>query len=605
VALVLVAQEAGSIAGCDLASTNPRVIGRVTFVRAHGGAPLGVVPTTRNREPVPLERMSPWLPRATVAIEDRRFWRHGGLDYEGIARAALANLRAGRVVQGGSTITQQLVRDRFLAGEPVTLERKLKEGCLAIQLARAWPRRQVLQSYLNLVFYGHHAYGVEAAARTYFARSARRLTLTQAALLAGLPQAPSSYDPFKRPRIARSRRDEVLAAMRAAGTISAARYRSAAATPVRLHPGRRYRRVRARSFFDYVMRELVRRYGARRARHGGLSVATTVDLRLQRGAERAIHGWMRRREDPAAALVAIDPRSGSIRAMATAAPGRRRLDFNLASQSRRQAGSAFKVFTLAAALEQGIPLESVWHGPPSLTIPSPACLNEAGPWMVHNFEDEAAGTMTLAEATAHSVNTIFAQVVIKAGPARVVDVARRMGVQSPLAPVCSITLGPEGVSPLEMTRAFATLAAGGIRRHAQALRRVTTHSGEVVARLRPSGTRALAGSVARRVTSALRGVVLSGTGRAAAIGRPVAGKTGTAEEFKDAWFCGYVPQLAACVWIGHPEAEIPMHAVEGFDPVVGGSIPARIWHDFMAGAMRGRRVEPLAAAPRGVRDRAP
>jgi penicillin-binding protein 1A len=605
IALVLVAQEAGSIAGCDLASARPHVVGRVSFVRAHDGSPLGAVPTSRNREPVALERMSPWLTRATIAIEDRRFWRHGGLDYPGILRAALADLEAGRAVQGGSTITQQLVRDRYLAGEPATLRRKLKEGCLAIQLARAWPRRKVLQGYLNLVFYGHHAYGAEAAARTYFARSARRLTLTQAAMLAGLPQAPSSYDPFKRPGIARARRDEVLAAMRAAGTISAARYRSAAATPVRLHPGHRYRRVRGRSFFDYVMRELIRRYGARRARHGGLRVTTTVDLRLQRQAERAIHGWLRRRDDPAAALVAIDPRSGSIRAMATAAPGRRRLDFNLASQSHRQAGSAFKVFTLTAAIEHGIPLGSVWHGPPSLTIPSALCLNDTGPWMVHNFADESAGTMTLAAATAHSVNTIFAQVVVKVGPAQVVDVAHRLGVQSPLTPVCSITLGPEGVSPLEMTRAFATLAANGIRRRPQSLRRVTTPSGDVVARLRPAGRRGVAASVAQRVTSALRGVVLSGTGRAAAIGRPVAGKTGTAEDFKDAWFCGFVPQLAACAWIGHPEAEIPMHAVEGFDPVVGGSIPARIWHDFMAGAMHGRRVEPLPAAAPGVRVQLP
>jgi penicillin-binding protein 1A len=212
--------------------------------------------------------------------------------------------------------------------------------------------------------------------------------------------------------------------------------------------------------------------------------------------------------------------------------------------------------------------------------------------------------MSLAQAIAHSVNTIFAQVVMRVGPARVVEVAHRMGVVSPLEPVCSITLGPEGVSPLEMTRAFATLAARGVRHPAQALRRVTTADGEVLARLRRAGSRALAPRVAAQVTSALRGVVLDGTGRAADIGRPAAGKTGTAEEFKDAWFCGYVPQLAACAWLGHPQAEIPMHDVEGFADVVGGSIPARIWHDFMAPALRGTKVLPLpppSAALREVR----
>jgi penicillin-binding protein 1A len=594
-ALVVVAGGGGHLPGCDLASARPRVIGRDSFVVARDGAPLGAVPTTRNREPVALEQMSPWLPRATIAIEDRRFWKHGGVDPEGIARAALANLRAGHVVQGGSTITQQLVRDRYLAGRPPTLGRKLTEACLALELGRAWSKREVLGQYLNLVFYGHRAYGAEAAAWTYFSRSARDLTLAQAALLAGLPQAPSRYDPFKSPHATRERRDQVLAAMRAAGMITAAEQRAATASAVRLHPSRHYQRLNGAPFFDDVLRAVDGRYGAQRARHGGLRVETTLDPRLQRVAHQAIGGSLRQPSDPAAALVAIDPANGAIRAMAASTPGRRRLRFNLASQARRQAGSAFKVFTLTAAVERGIPLGSVWRGPRSLTIPSRICLNPTGSWIVHNFADETSGTMTLAQAIAHSVNTIFAQVVLEVGPARVVEVAHRMGVDSPLRPVCSITLGPEGVSPLEMTRAFATLAAHGVRHPAQGLQRVTTASGDVLAQLQPRGRRVLERGVADRVTSALRGVVLTGTGRAADIGRPVAGKTGTAEGFKDAWFCGYVPQLATCVWLGYPAAELPMHAVEGVDPVVGGSIPARIWHDFMAPAVAGRKVLPLPA----------
>ena len=584
------------IVSCSLASSNSHTPGRDSFVYASDGSRLGAVPTDRNREPVSLKRMSPWLPEATVEIEDRRFWQRGALDYGAIARAAIADLKAGRVVQGGSTLAQQYVRNRYLAGHRPTLMRKLKEACLAVELERAWSKRRILQAYLNTVFYGESAYGAQAAAWTYFSRSARNLTLPQAALLAGLPQAPSVYDPFRNPRDGRARRNEVLAAMHSAGTISTKQFRAARASPLLLHPGRRYSSVRAAPFFNYVLRTLERRYG-RRAEHGGLHVQTTLDPRLQQLAENAIAGWLSSPLDPAGVLVAIDPRDGAIRAMAVDVPGGTPLRFNLASQSHRQAGSAFKVFTLTAAMEQGISLNSVWHGPPSLTIPSRRCLNANGPWVVHNFADEKAGTMSLAQAIAHSVNTIFAQVVMRVGPAHVVDVAHRMGIRSPLKPVCSITLGPEGVSPLEMTTAFATLAARGIRRGAHALQMVSLPSRHVIARLRPRGKQALTQSVADRVTYALTGVIRSGTGVAANPGRPAAGKTGTAEGFKDAWFCGYVPQLAACAWIGYPHAETPMRGLDGFGQVVGGSVPARIWHDFMVPALSSEPVEALPTVP--------
>jgi penicillin-binding protein 1A len=591
-AALLVANSPDLLVSCSLATAHSQPAGRESFVYAVDGSRLGAVPSIRHREPVALARMSPWLPKATVEIEDRRFWQRGALDYAAIARAAVADLKAGRVVQGGSTLAQQYVRNRYLAGQPVTLHRKLKEACLAVALEHAWPKARILQAYLNAVFYGQQAYGAQAAAWTYFSRSAHSLTLPQAALLAGLPQAPTVYDPFRDPDAALARRNEVLAAMRSAHSISASQYRAAAATPLQLHPGSRYSRVRAGAFFGYLLSQLQRRYGAR-AEYGGLHVDTTLNSRLQLLAETALAGWLHTPADPAGALVAIDPRSGAIRAMAVSVRGGAPLRFNLASQSHRQAGSAFKVFTLTAAMEQGIPLSSVWHGPPSLTIPSRRCLNANGPWTVHNFADEKAGTMTLAQAIAHSVNTIFAQVVMRVGPAHVVDVAHRMGIRSPLKPVCSITLGPEGVSPLEMTTAFATLAARGIRHDAHAVNTVALPSGRMIARLRPRGTQALTQSVADRVTTALEGVVRGGTGTAANPGRPAAGKTGTAEGFKDAWFCGYVPQLAACAWIGYPHAEIPMQNLDGFAKVVGGSVPARIWHDFMVPALAGQPVQPL------------
>jgi penicillin-binding protein 1A len=553
-----------------------------------------VVPSALHRRPIPLERMGRWLPAATVAIEDRRFWtRRGALDYEAIVRAAVANIRARRVTQGGSTLVQQLARDRYLRGDLPELDRKLKEACLAVQISDRLPRRRILELYLNGAFFGAHASGADAAARTYFSRPPARLSLLQAATLAGLSQAPTVFNPLRHPRAAKRRRNEVLAALREGGAITARQYARAARRPLRLRPTHAYARIHQAPFFETARSDLVRRFGSRRARRGGLRVRTTIDPHLEQLADAALLRWLQLSTDPAGALVAIDPATGAVRAMAIRTPDGSDLRFNLATQSRRQAGSTFKVFTLTAAMESGIPLDSVWRGPPSLRIPDRRCETAGVPWTVHNYADERAGTMTLRSATAHSVNTIFAQVALRAGLQHVVSVARRLGVRSPLVPVCSLTLGPEGVSPLDMTTAFATLAAGGVRHRPRVLERVALRGGRVLLDGPPPGRRVVAPGVVDRVTSALTGVIRSGTGVAAALGRPAAGKTGTAEGFKDAWFCGFVPQLATCAWIGNPHAETPMAYVDGFAEVVGGSVPARIWHDFMSSALQGRPVKPL------------
>jgi penicillin-binding protein 1A len=581
-------------ASCSLASERPIDLGSNSFVYAANGSRLGMVPAIRRREPVALSQISPWLARATVAIEDRRFWQHGALDYEAIVRAAIADAKAGRIVQGGSTITEQLVRNLYLGtAKPMSLEGKLDEACLAVQLTRIWPRQRILAAYLNQIYYGNRAYGAQAASETYFGRPASRLTLPQAALLAGLPQSPTAYDPFRKPKSARSRRTEVLAAMLSNGDILGARYERALRAPLGL---RRKPPAQAQGsdFFRYVTGQLDRRYGARRAGTGGLRIETTLAPRLQRAAKDAIAAHLRTAGDPAAALVAIDPQTGAIRAMTSLVPGQKQPVFNLATQSHRQAGSAFKTFTLTTALEDGISLESVWRGPPTLTIPDPRCLNANGPWQVHNYADEAAGTMPLVQAIAHSVNTIFAQVVVKVGPDRVAQVAHRMGITSPLQPVCSITLGSQAVTPLEMADAFATLADRGVHHAPFAVAKVEGPGGVLLRRTSGRAREAVPRGVADEVTWALQHVVAEGTGTAAAIGRPVAGKTGTGEKFQDAWFCGYVPQLAACVWVGYPQGEIPMENVEGLPGVFGGSLPALIWHDFMAAAVAKRPVENFA-----------
>jgi penicillin-binding protein 1A len=570
---------------CSLSQLKPEILSDNSFVYARDGSLLGSIPAVENRQWLTLHQMARWVPAATIAIEDRRFYEHGALDYQGILRAAWDDLTSLSLSQGGSTITQQLVRTLYLGGEQRTLSRKLKEACLALRLERDWKKNRILTAYLNDVYYGHHAIGVEAAAQTYFSRRAMSLTLPQAALIAGLPQAPSAFDPLERPRLALARRNEVLAAMFADRAIDRAAYRWAVRTPVGLKPGGLYSQIKEPPFFSYVEDQLVDKLGATRVQRGGLRVSTTLDPRLQRLGGVAIRNVLKSKNDPAAALVAIDPGSGAIRSMVSYTPGRQKLQFNLATQARRQAGSAFKPFVLATALAQGISPYSHWSGPPELVLEDPKCYYQGRPWDVHNYADESAGSMNLQDATAHSVNTIFAQVADTVGPDNIVATAHRLGITSPLLPVCSITLGTEGVAPLEMADAYATFAARGVHHPPEAIQRVGTSTGQTLTGLRWNGKRVMPQNDADMVTHVLQRVLQYGTGTAAYFGRPAAGKTGTAENYEDAWFCGYVPQLATCVWIGYPHRELSLLNVEGVPEVFGGSLPAAIWHAFMAEAV--------------------
>ena len=571
---------------CDLSSLRQINIGSNSFVTASDNSLLGTIPAKKNRQQLTLAQMSPWLPKATVAIEDRRFWQHGALDYMAIVRAAVKDIESGRTEQGASTLTQQLARNLYIGRPSETIGRKLTEACLALKLADKLTKREILARYLNVVYYGNQAYGVAAAAQTYFSSRASQLTVAQAAMIAGLPQAPTLYDPLRDADAALRRRNEVLDAMLSTHVLKPAAWRYARSQPLRLQPGTLYTTIHEPYFFGYVDQQLVQQYGQRLVESGGLRVRTTINPGLQRLAETTIKQHLPSRDDPASALVAIDPRNGKVRAMAVWVPSRERLQFNLAWQGHRQAGSAFKPFTLATALEHGTSLYSYFNGPPELTIPDPRCLNGYNePWNVHNNADETAGTMNLIDATAYSVNTIFAQLVSQVGPDAVVRMAHRLGIESDLKPVCSITLGTQAVSPLEMTAAYATFADRGIRHDPQAIQAVRTTSGKVLSYPISKPQVAVSQQVADEVTYALEAVTQKGTGTGAALDRPIAGKTGTAERYVDAWFCGYVPQLVSCVWVGYPHREKPMNDVEGFAPVYGGTIPASIWHDFMSGAL--------------------
>jgi penicillin-binding protein 1A len=566
-------------------------LGANSFLYTDNMVRLGVVPSATNRQPLPLSKISPWLPQATVAIEDARFWQHGALDYQGIIRAFYQDVTKGHIVQGGSTITQELVRNLFIGNPQRTLSRKFKEACLAEKMFENHTRKWILAEYLNEVFYGRHAYGAQAGARTYFSKGAADLTLVQAALLAGLPQAPTTDDPIRNPHAAMARRNEVLRAMWRNGYITESKLRQALHKGLELRPGHLYQRLLQPNFFGWATQELGEEFGHRTVELGGLSVRTTLDMRLQGLATHAVSSVLLRPTDPAAAIVSIDPQTGAVKAMVDYLPSGARMQFNFATQGHRSTGSAFKPITLATALSEGDSLYSTFYGPPQLYITDPQCADRNGPWDVHNFADEAAGTMDLRSATAHSVNTIFAQLIAKARVRNVMAMAHRLGVTEVdngpyFKQACAITLGSVGFTPLELTDVYATFASGGIHHAPQAFEVVRGPNGKVMKRLSTKGTRALLPNVAAQLTYALQAVVQEGTGTAAALGsRPVAGKTGTAENFQDAWFCGYVPQLATCVWVGYPKGEISLYNVEGVGEVAGGTLPAEIWQRYMSAAV--------------------
>ncbi len=577
---------------CDLGDLKPVSIGQNSFVYAADGSLLGAIPAERNRQPVRLGRMSRWLPNATVAIEDRRFYEHGGLDPTGIARAIWANIRARELVQGGSTITQQLVRNLYISRER-TLRRKLKEACLAIKLNEKWSKRKILTTYLNQVYFGSLAYGAEAAAQTYFSRPARSLTLPQAALLAGLIKAPSAYDPFADPADALVRRTEVLDAMLRAHTITQEQHDWAVKQPLRLRPGRLYTTIREPYFFGYVRDQLIATYGAETVRSGGLKVYTTIVPRYQRLAEQAIRGVLNEKTDPAAAIVSIEPRTGAIQAMAAVIPGRRNNQFNLLSQARRQPGSTFKTFVLTAAVHMGIdPMTTYYVSAPFTYKPvANGNCDDGSWWCVKTYDSSYVGWTSVERATLRSDNTVYAQLTLDVTPARVAAMAKRLGVETPLdvhgAFVPALGLGSVAVSPLDMAAGYATLAAGGVRTEPTAIRKVVLANGSVDTRAGESAskhTRVLPDGEAAVVTKILEENVQYGTGTGAAIGRPQAGKTGTTTDNADAWFVGYIPQLTTAVWVGYPGGEVPMQNVHGI-AVSGGSFPAEIWKQYMEQAI--------------------
>lgn len=532
-----------------------------------------------NRENVRYDQISSWLVKAIVASEDERFYQHKGVDVKGIMRALAVDVASGRVVEGGSTITQQFVKNTLGTSER-TLTRKLREAILAYRLEQRYPGRKgkdtILTMYLNTIYFGAGAYGVETASQVYFHKHAKNLTLYQAAFLAGMPQSPSSFSPYSDKKEALARRAEVLRKMLRNRFITREQYDSAINAKLRIFSPRGQQYSEAPYFFEYVKSLLIKKFGANMVFQGGLRVRTTLNPRMQLAAERAVSSTLYEKDDPAASLTAVDPKTGYIRAM-VGGKNFAQSKFNLATQGRRQPGSAFKVFVLVTALQQGISPYDQYDSSTPITIRLPG-----KDWRVSNAEPGTGGMMTVADATAHSVNVVFAQMMMDVKPKKVVQTAHSMGIVSPLETLPAIALGGlgKGITTLDMASAYATLAMQGVRFPATAILEVKTANGKVLLKTRPKGKRVLTKAVASEATRMLEGVITGGTGRNANIGRPAAGKTGTSQTYRDAWFCGYTPDMAAAVWVGYAKRQVPMYSVHGMR-VFGGTFPAEIWRKFM------------------------
>ncbi len=542
-----------------------------------------------------------YLVDAVVAIEDQRFWVHPGVDLRAMVRAVQADLAAGEVVQGGSTITQQYIKNALLTPE-VSLDRKMQEVSLALGIEQTLTKQEIFERYINTAYFGNQAYGIGAAARRYFGKEVSALTLAEAALLAGLIRQPNELDPYEYPNAALSRRQTVLGKMVELGWLTRAEADAAGVAPLELQPEGAADRSLYPYFTDEVRRRLLEepalgdtpeeRYEALTT--GGLRIYTTLDPAAQMAAEAAVASVIPD-DGPSAALAAVDPRTGYVLAIVGGEDYYDADDpvaqFNLATLGRRQPGSAFKPFALAAALQAGIGLDAEFQGGRSAVIQT-----DSGRWRVENYNQLSYPNLTLLEATVFSVNVVYARLMNLLDPADVVAVAEAAGITTPLEAVPSVALGTQEVTVLDMASAYATFAAGGLHIDPILVTRIEDPEGRVIYQAVPTIEKAMEPEIAQQVTSALTEVVIRGTGQQARIGRQVAGKTGTTEGQYDAWFVGYTGEISAAVWVGFAQGDRPLQAPYTPYTITGGTWPAQIWARFATGALSGIPYQDLPDA---------
>jgi len=553
--------------------TPPRGRDQTSVIVDRNGEVIAKLFAEQNRTDRTLEEIPDALEHGVIAIEDKRYYEHAGVDPWGIARALWVDVTQGKQ-HGGSTITQQWVKNAFVTPER-TLKRKVQEAVLAYRLEKEYTKDEILELYLNTIYYGHGAYGVEAASQVYFGKPVTELTLAECATIAGVLRSPGRYSPYLDPEAGAERRNLVLDVMVGQDYVPADQAEAAKAEEFVL-AGLTHTGALAPYFTEYIKQQLTEEYGSEVVFRGGITAKTTLDLRLQLAAEQAISTALDEEGDPSAALVALDPSTGEILAMVGGRDFASQ-QFNVAVQGRRQPGSAFKPFVLATALAEGVlPEQTFDAGARTFALPN------GQSWKVTG--SSAGGQLRLRTAAEKSVNSVFAQLILDVGAEDVVATAEKMGLHPGIAPVPAIALGglEEGVSPLEMASAYGTLAANGRRTVPHGLAEVADADGEVVRSYETSATEAaIDPAVAYLTTDILKGVISRGTGTAANIGRYAAGKTGTTQEYRDAWFVGYTPDIVCAVWVGYPEAQTEMTSVHG-RTVTGGSFPAEIWKSFMS-----------------------
>lgn len=577
-----------------LPEARPQADSRVSTVYAADGTPIGEFREAESRVPIDADEIPDTIKRAVVAAEDHEFYAHEGVDWRGIGRAFWADVQSRQLKQGGSTITQQLVKNLYTGGDR-TLVRKAKEALIAAQVERVLDKDEILAQYLNTVYMGDSVFGVEAAAQSYFRKPAKDLTLSEAALLVGVLPAPSRYSPRSHPEAAEFKRNVVLDAVERYGLGTPEEVAAARAEKPKIHPPPgvvgRYP-----YFLDYLRVYLldVMNYSPDLVYRGGLRIDTTLDPDLEEHAIKVLQRTLDNEKDPEASLVSVEPQTGFVRALV----GGKNWDqskVNLAlgklgGGSGRQAGSSFKPFVLARALDAGVSPKKVYSAPSSV---QPRGFTKP----VGNYEGGGYGSATLAAATQKSINTVFVQLIVDVGIKQTAEMAKRLGITSidlnkPI--YGGIAIGTQEVSPLDMASAFSVFAARGIRAEPTPVLKITDQDGKVIENNTRTnrGKRVLEEAVADNVNQILEGVIEGGTGTRAKIGRPAAGKTGTSQNWENAWFVGYTPTLSTAVWMGYKEGNIPMRGVQGVGRVTGGSLPAKMWHDFMVEAVRG--VEPTA-----------
>jgi 1A family penicillin-binding protein len=558
-----------------------------THIYDINGKPLASIHDEANRDVVPLDQISPNLKRAVLAIEDSNFFTHKGINPGGIARALIVNLEKGRTVEGGSTMTMQLVKNLFLSPQS-KFSRKVAEAVMSIRLEQILNKDQILQLYLNQIYLGHNLYGVETASRSYFNKSANNLTLSEAAMLAGLISAPEEYSPFVNYKLAKDRQEIVLNRMKDLKWITPAQETAARKEKIKLGKITSFGGSQVPYVTQAVVQELTRRFGRDAVVKGGMRVQTTIDLKMQRIAEETVKAWHERlyyqglfydRDEGQIALAAVDPRTHFVKAM-VGGVDYEKSQFNRAIQARRQPGSSFKPFIYYAAFASGK------YAPDSVVYDSPVGYRDGdGYYYPQNYGGGFSGAVSIRRALEVSLNIPAVKLGQEVGLNKVIEICRVLGIRSPMEPVVSLPLGAVDLTPLEMAGAFATFANNGWHSDTTFIVQVTDSSGNVLLDNTPKPKLVLNSWAAASVNSTLQGVITSGTARAAQLGRPAAGKTGTTSSERDIWFVGYVPQLSVAVWMGNDNYRPMSYGA------TGGTIVAPVWRDFMSQALEGVPAE--------------